>query len=67
MFDVVDEGNRLAENGFQVVGQVLLGIAQQGGLQAHHQCFGGTEPAALVLMRFNRERLERAAISLAAR
>ena len=53
MFDVVDEGDRFAENGFQVIGQVLLGIAEQSGLQAHHQRFGGTEPTALVSMRFN--------------
>ena len=50
--DVVDNRNRLLQDGFQIVGQVFLRILKKGRLQADNGGFRCAEPAAFVLMRF---------------
>ena len=53
VLDAADHGNRLGKHGFQIVGQVVLRVVQQGGFEPHHQRFGRGKPAALVAARFD--------------
>ena len=53
VFDVVDDGNRFLQYGFQVVGQEFFGILQQGRFQSDDGGFRGTEPAAFVGVGFD--------------
>ena len=53
VFDVALQRDGLGEDGFDVVGQFVLQLRQEGGLEAHHGGFVRTEPAALVAAGFD--------------
>ena len=53
VFDVALQRDWLGEDGFNVVGQFVLQLRQEGGLEAHHGGFVRTEPAALVAAGFD--------------
>ena len=55
VFDMIDDGNRLGQHGFQIIGQIIARIVQQRRLQPDFQSFRRFEPAALVTARFDGE------------
>ena len=52
MADMVHNRNRLLQDGFQIIGQILLGILKQCRFQAYDRSFGRTEPAPIILVGF---------------
>ena len=50
--DVVDNRNRLLQDGFQVIGKVFLRILKKSRFQADNGGFRCAEPATFVLIRF---------------